>query len=371
MGGTFTLGRVAGIEISISWTWIFIFALIVASLAGGVFPSTNEGLATGTYIAMGFVAAALFFASLLLHELGHAVVARREGMEISGITLWLLGGVSRFKGMFPSPGAEFRTAIAGPLVTLVIGVVFVLAGAAISLPSAVDGVVAWLGFTNLLLLGFNLLPAFPLDGGRVLHSALWKRRGNLASATSAAGAFGRGIGVLMIAAGILAFLATASFAGLWLAFIGWFLIVTAAAETRLAAVSETLAGLGVGDAMARDPVTAPPGLTLQEFLDRVYSGHHHTIYPVTDNGAVLGLLEARDVVAVPEAQRQTVRVNDRMRPLEQAGFVREQDDLAEALTTLLQTDLQRALVLRDSRLAGVLSVSDVERLVGLRQRGAR
>jgi Zn-dependent protease len=208
MGATVTLGRLAGVEISISWSWLFIFALIVASLAGGVFPSTNEGLGAGTYIAMGVVAAGLFFASLLWHELGHAIRARREGMKISGITLWLLGGVSRFEGMFPGPGAEFRIAIAGPLVTLGIGGGFLLAGEALSLPSAVDGVVVWVGYTNLFLLGFNLLPAFPLDGGRVLHSALWKLRGDLDWATSVAGGFGRTIGALMIGAGILTFLAT-------------------------------------------------------------------------------------------------------------------------------------------------------------------
>jgi Zn-dependent protease len=170
MGGRIPLGRLAGVEIGVTWTWLLIFGLVVASLAGGVFPSTNVGLATGTYIAMGVAAAVLFFASLLLHELGHAVQARREGMEISGITLWLLGGVARFNGMFPSPGAEFRIAIAGPLVTLVIGACLVAVGYAIALPSAVDAVVLWVGLTNFFVLGFNLLPAFPMDGGRLLRS---------------------------------------------------------------------------------------------------------------------------------------------------------------------------------------------------------
>jgi CBS domain-containing protein len=273
--------------------------------------------------------------------------------------------------MFPGPGAEFRIAIAGPLVTLVIGAVFLGAGEALSLPSAVDGVVVWVGYTNLFLLGFNLLPAFPLDGGRVLHSALWKLRGDLDWATSVAGTFGRAIGALMIGAGVLTFLATFSFGGLWLAFIGWFLIAAAAGETRLTAIRRTLAGRHVGDAMARDPVTAPPDLTLQEFLDRVYSGHPHTIYPVTDDGKVLGLIEARDAGDVPEAQRRSVHVNDRMQQPEQVVFVREQDDLAGALTTLLQTDLRRALVLRDSQLVGVLSLSDVERLAESSRRSER
>src|ERR671934_1087550 len=164
MGESIALGRIAGIRIGINWSWLVVFALITWSLASGVFPSTNPGLSHGTYIAMAIAAAVLFFTSLLLHELGHAVVARREGMEIEGITLWLFGGVARFRGMFPSAGAEFRIAIAGPLVSLLLGVGFVLIALVPGLPRAVDGVVSWLGYINLTLLVFNLIPALPLDG---------------------------------------------------------------------------------------------------------------------------------------------------------------------------------------------------------------
>src|SRR6187402_2355778 len=143
------LGRIFGIRIGINWSWIVVFALIAWTLAVGVFPSTNPGFSDGAYIAMAIVAAAAFFASLLLHELGHAFQARREGMEIEGITLWLFGGVAKFKGMFPSAGAEFRIAIAGPLVSLAIGVVFVALASLLELPNVVDGIFGWLGVTNL------------------------------------------------------------------------------------------------------------------------------------------------------------------------------------------------------------------------------
>jgi Zn-dependent protease len=367
MGSSVTLGRVAGVEISLNWTWLFIFALVVVTLAAEVFPATNEGLGSGTYIAMGVVAAALFFTSLLLHELGHAVVARREGMEISGITLWLFGGVSRFKGAFPSAGAEFRIAIAGPLVTLVIGAVLVLVGGAVTFPSAVDGVVVWLGVVNLFLLGFNLLPAFPLDGGRVLRSILWKVRGDFGWATSVAGAVGRALGALMIAVGVLSYLVTFSLGGLWLVFIGWFVMAAGAGEVRLAAARQALAGLTVSDAMGRDPITVTPDLTLREFADGVFTAHRHAIYPVIDNGVVLGVLVSRDVYAVPELRWLSVRVREQMRPFGQVASVREEDDLAEVLTMLQQSDLQRALVFRDSQLTGLLSLSDVERLIDLRR----
>jgi Zn-dependent protease len=171
--GNFRIGRFGGVDVRINWSWLVVFALIVWSLADGVFPSQNPSLSHGTHLAMAVVAALFFFASVLLHELGHAWAARREGIEIDGITLWLFGGVAQIKGRFPGAGAEFRVAVAGPFVTLVLGVLFVLV-ALLDLPSAVDGVAAWLGYINLFLLVFNLLPALPLDGGRVLHAALWR-----------------------------------------------------------------------------------------------------------------------------------------------------------------------------------------------------
>jgi Zn-dependent protease len=225
----FSLGRIAGVEVGMTWTFLLVLGFFVVSLAAGVFPSTNPGLGIPTYIAMAVVAAVLFFGSVLLHEVAHAVQARREGMEISGITLWLLGGVAQFNGMFRSAGAEFRVGAAGPLVTLVIGVTLVVLGDVIALPSAVDGVVVWLGLTNLLVLGFNLLPAFPLDGGRIFRSALWRLSGDLGWATRVAARVGRALGAVMIALGLVSFLAYGP-AGLWLALIGWFVMSAGTAE---------------------------------------------------------------------------------------------------------------------------------------------
>src|SRR4029453_3277949 len=179
MGSSVRLGRIAGIEFGVNWSWLVVFALIVWTLASGIFPSTNPGVSKTTHIAMAIVAAFLFFLSLLLHEFGHALQAKREGIEIDGITLWLFGGVARFKGgAWKTAGAEFRVATAGPLVRLVLGVVFVLIALIPGLPESVDAVAAWLGYINLSLLVFNLIPAQPLDGGRVLHSALWRYKGD-------------------------------------------------------------------------------------------------------------------------------------------------------------------------------------------------
>ena len=371
MGNTFSLGRIAGIEIGLNWSWLAIFALIVWSLAVGVFPSTNPGLSDGTYVAMGIVAAVLFFTSLVLHELGHALEARREGMEIEGITLWLFGGVAKFRGMFPSAGAELRIAIAGPLVSLLIGVVFVLIAWGLDLPEAVDGVAAWLGYINLVLLVFNLIPALPLDGGRVLRAALWAARGSFAWATRLAASIGRGFGYLFIAAGIGLLIFQGVFSGAWLAFIGWFLLQAAGAEARYLAARQALGGLRVRDLMVREPVTVRPDLTLGQFMDDVVWARRYTTYPVVEDGRAVGLLPFRCVAEVPRSEWDRRRVGDCMLPRERVPVLEEEEDLTEALQELSEGPVQRGLVLDGDRLAGFLSISDLARALevgGVRRR---
>jgi Zn-dependent protease/CBS domain-containing protein len=362
------LGRIAGIKIGINWSWLVVFALIVWSLAAGVFPSQNPGLSDGTYIAMALVAALLFFASLLLHELGHARQARREGMEIEGITLWLFGGVARFKGSFPNAGAEFRVAIAGPLVSLGLGIAFVLLAVFAELPSAVDGVVAWLGYINLTLLVFNLLPALPLDGGRVLRSALWYFRGDLGWATRVAADVGRGFGFLFIAGGIALLIFQGSFSGAWLAFIGWFLLQAATAEARYVATRQALDGLLVRDLMARDPVTVEADVNLGQFMDQVASTHRYTTYPVVDHGRPVGLLAFRSVAGVPREEWNSRSVRDSMIPREKVPLLDESDPAVDALAELSTSDVNRGLVVENGHLAGFLSLTDLARALEARGR---
>jgi Zn-dependent protease len=361
MNATFQLGRIAGIRIGINWSWLIVFALIVWSLAAAVFPSENPGLSDGEYIAMAVVAAFLFFASLLAHELGHALQARREGVEIEGINLWLFGGVAQFKGSFPSAGAEFRIAIAGPLVTLVIGVLFVAVAMAVGLPSAVDAVVAWVGYTNVILLLFNLLPALPLDGGRVLRSALWQARGDLRWATSVAAGIGRGFGYLFIGAGVLMFIVEGSFSGAWLAFVGWFLLGAASAEARYVATEQALGGLRVRDLMVREPVTVDADVSLGRFMDDVAWSRRYTTYPVLENGRPVGLLAFRSVAAVPREEWDTRRVRDAMIGRENVPVLTEDEPVIDALAELSTSDVNRGLVLEDGRLAGFLSITDLAR----------
>ncbi len=366
VNGNIRLGRIGGVEVRINWSWLVIFALIVWSLADGVFPSQNPGLSDRVHLAMAIVAALLFFASLLLHELGHAWEARREGMEIDGITLWLFGGVSQFKSRFPSAGAEFRIAIAGPLVSLVLGVVFVLIALA-GLPSAVDGVAAWLGYINLTLLVFNLIPALPLDGGRVLRAALWRRTGDLARATRIATEIGRGFGYLFIALGVAMFIFQGSFSGAWLAFIGWFLLQAATAEARYIATEAALAGLRVRDLMVRKPVTVDGDLTIGQFMDEVAQSRRFTTYPVVDADRPIGLLAFSSVAAVPRSEWDTRRVRDAMIPLDGVPLLTEDETAVDALTALSSPTSNRGLVVENGHLAGLLSITDLTRALEVRR----
>jgi Zn-dependent protease/CBS domain-containing protein len=355
------VGRLVGIPISIHWSWLVVAVLITWTLAATIFPDQNPGLSDTTYWVMGVVAAFLFFVCLLLHELGHALQARREGIEIDGISLWIFGGVARFKGQFPSAGAEFRIAIAGPVVSLVLGVVLMLIAWALDMPESVDGVAAWLGFINLTLLVFNLIPALPLDGGRVLRSALWARSGDLAQATRTAASVARGFAYLLITVGLAELVLLGSFGGVWLAFVGWFLLMAASAETRYLATRQALGGLRVEDLMVREPATVREDMRLGDFVDGIVWSRRFTTYPVVDNGRAVGLLPFRSVAEVPRSEWDARIVRDSMVPLEQMPVFDPDEPLIDALERLGGSELNRGLVLEDGRLVGLLSITDVAR----------
>ena len=362
MESTFRLGRFAGIDVGVNWSWLVIFGLIVWTLSQSVFPDQNPGLSDNTYIAMGAIAAIAFFASLLGHELGHALQARREGMEIEGITLWLFGGVAKFRGLFPSAGAEFRIAIAGPLVSLVLGGMFILIARA-SLPFTVDGVISWLGFINLLLLVFNLLPALPLDGGRLLRSAIWHFKGNFAPATRLAAGIGRGFGYLFIGGGIALFVLEGAFSGAWLAFIGLFLLQAARSEARHANTRRALTDWRVGALMTPNPVSVDSNTTVRDFVEHVAWQRPHSTYPVLDGDRVVGLLVHRCAVELPRSEWDTQLVGVCTIPLERVPLFSEADSAESALATLTATRVTRGFVLDGDRLIGLVSLSDLARAV--------
>src|ERR671918_2351883 len=370
MDGNFTIGRFGGVEVRLHWSLLAVFSLIVWSLADGVFPSQNPGLSDGTYLGIAIVAALLFLASILLHELGHSWVARREEIEVASITLWLFGGVAEFKDRFSSAGAEFRVALSGPLISIGLGVLFVLIALA-DLPTAVDAVAAWLGYINLILAAFNLLPASPLDGGRVLHAALWRAKGDFAWATRIASEIGQGFGYLFITLGLVMFVFQGSFSGAWLAFIGWFLLQGARAEARYVATEQALGGLRVRDLMVRDPITVNADSTIGRFMDEVAWSRRFTTYPVLESGRPVGLLAFASVAAVPRSDWDTQRVRDTMISLDEVPLLTQDETAVDALGELSAPGANRGLVVDNGQLAGLLSITDLARALEVGRRPAQ
>jgi Zn-dependent protease len=359
---TFTLGRISGVRIGVHWSVLLIFGIIAFGLAQGRLPQVYPGHSPVEYWVAGLGAAVVFFASLLAHELAHAVVARRNGVVVDDIVLWLLGGVARLKSEASSPAAELRTAGVGPLVSLVLGGLFVLGAwllAMVSAPELLVEVVAWLGGINLLLAVFNSLPAAPLDGGRLLRAFLWWRTGDRLRATAGATTAGRVLGWLLIGLGLVAFMRGGGLGGLWLALIGWFLIAAATAEGRQAQLRGVLAGVPVRDAMTRDPLTVPAALTVADLLADPLYRYRHSAFPVTGaDGAPVGLVTLDGARQVPPENSGAVTV-----PLSRTTVAGTDDSLADLLPRMEPGAEHRVLVMDKGRLVGILSLSDISRTV--------
>ncbi|MEU9760727.1 site-2 protease family protein [Streptomyces sp. NPDC047987] len=367
MRATLALGRIAGVRIGVHWSVLFIFVIIAFGLAQGRFPRTYPGHAPVVYWAAGLSAALVFLASLLAHELAHAVVARRNGVAVDDIVLWLLGGVARLKSEASSPAAELRIAGVGPLVSLLLGGLFVLGAwllTLVSAPGLLIEVAAWLAGINLLLAVFNALPAAPLDGGRLLRAFLWWRTGDRLRATAGATAAGRVLGWLLAALGLVAFMRGGGFGGLWLALIGWFLIAAATAEGKQAQLRGLLAGVPVRDVMTRDPLTVPVVLTLADLLTDPRYRYRHSAFPVTDaQGAPVGLVTLDSARQVPPGKSGTVTVGEVMVPLSRTIVTSPDTPLADLLPRMEPGAEHRVLVVDEGALAGILSLSDVSRTV--------
>lgn len=363
-GSSFVFLRVRGIEIGAHWSWLFVFALVSWSLSAQLFPRTYPGLGGNTYLVMGITAAFIFFGSILLHELGHAFRAIREGMKIEGITLWLFGGVARFSGMFPSAGAEFRIAIAGPIVSVFLAGAFGViawAGGGIGLPEAAVTVADYLARINAIVVGFNMVPALPLDGGRVLRSWLWHRQGSFSSATRTAAGAGKAFGFVLVGLGVLSFFSQAVTGGIWFVFLGWFLIQAAEAEAAFAMIRRAFRGLKVRDLMTPDPVVVSPSTSIEDFVELVRT-HRRSTYPVVESGRLVGLMPLRAAAAVDTQRRPFVPVSQVMTPREEVTVVDPNVPMIEALADL-RGGLGRAVVVEDGRVSGILSVSDVSRAI--------
>jgi Zn-dependent protease/CBS domain-containing protein len=366
MKNSVRLGRIAGVEVGFHWSLLVIAALLATGLASGRFPTDAPGYSDVAYAVAGGVTALAFLAAVLAHEVSHAVVARHEGVEVDGITLWLLGGVTRMRGDAPTPAAELRISGAGPLASLVIGLVLLGVGIALDATNGsrlVVSVLAWLGFINIVLAVFNVLPGAPLDGGRLLHAVLWWRRGDQFRATRTASHAGQVLGWALVALGFVEFaFGTGLGGGLWLALLGWFLITAARAEEERAQVQQALGSRRVADVMTPIPNVVPALVTVRDFVDDYLLTHHHSAFPVVDPGGhPLGLVTLERVRAVPAPLRSTTTVGEIAVPMNKVPMVGPADP-ASALLDRLTEGEGVVLVVDDGRVAGIVTATDLERL---------
>jgi Zn-dependent protease/CBS domain-containing protein len=363
---TLKMGRIAGVEVGVNWSALVIVLLIVAGLAGGELPSAYPGRSAVIYVVAAVVTAVLFLASLLAHELAHAAVARRNGVEVHSITLWLLGGVAQLKGEPRTPGADFRIAVIGPLTSLVVGLLFGLfATVAVMLDAdrMLTGLLVYLAATNFVLAVFNLLPAAPLDGGRVLRAALWHRTGDRERAAVTAARSGRVFGFLLSGLGLLQALFTGTWNGIWLVLVGWFLVSAATAEEQQARTTSKLSGLRVSDVMTRDPVVADGSMHLDVFVDRLAMTHMFSSYPLVDReGRLTGLVTLNRVRAQPASRWSDTTLRDVACPYDEVPTTWTEEPLTALLPRLQGCADGRAVVLDErGRVIGIISPTDISR----------
>lgn len=361
------LGTIRGVAIGINWSVLVIFFLVVWGLAAGRFPAVYPDVPRVWHVVGALVAGVVFFVSLLAHELSHAVLATRNGLTVDGITLWMFGGIARLEGEAPDAGAELRISAVGPLVSAVLGAVFLglaaLAGTGDLTGSAtiVVGVLQWLGLINVVLAVFNVMPAAPLDGGRILRAALWRWRGDRLQASINAARAGKAFGLLLIALGLFEFAFAAALGGLWLVFIGWFLFAAAGAEEQQAEIRGALADVAVRDVMSSDPLSAPPDLSVEEFLDEFVFRHRFSAYPLLDDGRLRGLVTLNRVRDVPRERRSAVTLADIACPPDDVPTARPGEPLADLLPRMSGCTDGRAIVMEDSAVVGIVSPSDIAR----------
>lgn len=366
MNESFRLGRIAGIDVGVNWSVLVIVWLLAWSLAVGYLPTAEPGYRPVEYWLVGIAAAVVFLASLLAHEMGHALVAIRSGVGVHGITLWLFGGVSKLDSEATNPDDELRIALVGPAVSL--GIAGAAAAVAVTLaaldaPGLAVAAFAWLATINVVLGVFNLAPAAPLDGGRVLRAILWRRRGDHLSATLSAAAAGRVFGYVLIALGVLQAALGLLVGGLWMVFLGWFLLSAARAEQTHAAVMEGLAGVQVRQVMTAEPVVVDARLGVDRLLDDVVMQHRCSAFPVVGgDGRVAGLLTLSRVKELDPARRAATAVGEIATPLDEVVRSSPSEPVVDLIPRLGASRDGRALVFDGTELVGILTPTDVVRM---------
>ena len=366
MESSFKLGRIGGIEIGIHYTWLFAFALVSWSLAAGFFPSNFPGWATSTYWIVGVITALALFASVLVHELSHSFVALARGRGVHSITLFIFGGVSNLTSEAENPKDEFLISVVGPLTSFAIAAAcWVLLQVLPLGGSPLEAILDYLAAINVMLGVFNLVPGFPLDGGRVLRSLIWAATGSLRRATEIASYVGQGVGFLLIFAGVSQVLGGNFLGGLWIGFIGWFLNSAAESTRQQQVLQEGLRGARVADVMNPQPPIASPAMSVHEFVfDHVIRQGQRALL-VVDGGRLVGLVSITDARKIPQESWATTAVGTIMTPTP-LKTTSPNADVAGALQLMVEESLNQVPVIQDDRLVGLLNRADIMRFLQMR-----
>ncbi|MEQ8283379.1 MAG: site-2 protease family protein [Parvibaculum sp.] len=369
-GAQIRLFRLAGFNVNLDVSWIFIALLISWTLATGYFPTFYPDLDPLTYWSMGIVGAMGLFLSIILHELSHSVIARRFDIPISGITLFIFGGVAQLEKEPPTPRAEFMMAIAGPVASYVLAAGFYLVGVAAlaaGLPETVSGVARYLALINLILATFNMVPAFPLDGGRVYRAWLWGRTGDMNEATRRASRVGQAFGLALIALGVFSLFSGNLIAGIWWGLIGLFLNTASRASYTQLQTHQLLKSEPVSRFMTANPLTVPAGITLRKLVDDHIYGSFHETFPVMEGDRLAGSIGVADMRDIDRANWERLQVREVMHPVSPLNSIGAAESGEAALKLMRESGNARLLVVRDGKLAGIVALRDIMRLIRLKE----
>jgi len=368
-GQSITLFKLLGFEVKVDLSWLLLATLVTWSLASGVFPGYYKDLPVYVYWLMGAAGAAGLFLSIVLHELAHSLVARKYGIQMRGITLFIFGGVAEMEDDPPTPRAEFFMAIVGPVSSAVIGIFlfFVTFWAEQEgSPVALKGVTAYLAWLNIILAVFNLLPAFPLDGGRVLRSLLWKWKNNLRWATAIASKVGSGLGLALIIAGVVSLFLGNFVGGLWWFMIGLFIRLAAQRSYQQLLARGLFQSKKVKDFMVKEPLTVSRSLSLQEFVENYVYKYHFQMYPVLSFGKLAGCVSVHNVVSVPREEWPMQTISAIMEACDENNAIGPEEDANKALEIMNRTGNSRLIVVAGDTLVGIITLKDMLKYLSLK-----
>lgn len=364
--GSWKIGTVMGIPMRVHFSWLIIFGLITWSLSTFYFPKAAPQLPILFYWVAGAGAAILLFVSVALHELAHSLIALRYRLPILSITLYIFGGVSQMKGEPPDPGAEFRIAVAGPLSSFVLSFLFLLLYYAVT-GQLVRALFSYLAQLNVVLGVFNLIPGFPMDGGRVVRAFIWKKRGDFFHATRRASGYGQKIALFFVILGLLSLFAGFT-GGLWLMLIGWFLHTAAHASYQQANLQETLAGVKVSDIMTREIVTMPSDMTVETAVNEYFLRYGYGGFPVMEGERFLGFVTLKEVRNVSRQGWRDVKVSEILIPHDKRWEVSKKDGAMKALELMINEDQGRLAVMEKDEMTGLITRNGIAKYVQIMER---